>query len=77
MLASALTGLAGTGFVALALHQNGLALGDVDMDGDGRTTLGEALRALETGVRSVQRDGEDCRELYSLKDGRPIRTLYP
>jgi hypothetical protein len=51
--------------------------GEMDWDGDGRTTLAEAFEGAHVGRRDVQVRGRACTELFAFKDGRPLRVDCP
>jgi len=55
----------------------GLSWGDMDLNGDGHTTVGEFLGAIDVDVRPVQISGKPCREIFRLKDGIPAKELCP
>ena len=50
---------------------------DMDWNGDGRVTVLEFFAAWDVGMRPIDRDGRQCREFFSLKDGLPIREVCP
>jgi hypothetical protein len=49
----------------------------MDWNQDGSTSLLEFFAAADTGKRTVIRDGRQCVEYYSYKDGRPVKTVCP
>jgi hypothetical protein len=66
--------LAGIGLETLG---KGLSLPEMDWNGDGRTTVGEFFDTMNVGVSPTEIDGKPCRDVYALKDGRPIKSLCP
>ena len=55
----------------------GLSWGDMDLDGDGHTTVREWLGAIDVDVRPVEMSGKQCREIFQLKDGMPVKEICP
>lgn len=54
--------------------RRGYSWSDMDWDGNGTTSFGEAMRADEVGVRVITVEGKACREFFNYKDGMPIKT---
>ena len=76
VLISALVGMPAL-LVADQTVGKGLSWGDMDWNGDGHTSLGEVADAFDVDVRPIAVDGKQCREVYRLKDGLPVRELCP
>ena len=78
LLFSALVGataiVAAVGYVLFAVTvSNGLAMEEVDWNGDGQIAVSEVLDAIDIRKRAVLVAGETCQEYFSLKDGLTVR----
>ena len=62
-----------TAFLAVVAARSRYSWREMDWDGDGRTTVREALATAEVVERPVERDGRRCVELMWARTGRPIR----
>ena len=60
--------------VAILIWRTGYSIHEMDWDSDEQTSFAEMWRAIDVGRRSVQKEGVDCQEFFSLKDGLPIRV---
>jgi hypothetical protein len=63
--------------IGMGILGPGLSLSEMDWNGDGHTTVGEIFYTGNVGVSRVEIDGKPCREVYTLKDGVPVKTLCP
>lgn len=63
-----------TGFLAVVALRSHYSWREMDWDGDGRTTLAEALATADVLERPAVRQGRRCVELVWAKTGRPIRV---
>ena len=52
---------------------NGLAIQEVDWNGDGQIAVSEVIDAIDIRKRDVLVEGETCKEYFSLKDGLTVR----
>jgi hypothetical protein len=57
----------------VAISQSGHTFSEMDWNSDGSTSLSELLEAPDIGRRPVSKDGEECIEFFSFKDGMPLR----
>ena len=79
---SALAALAVIGvFLALYLvargyasWSQGYAWADMDWNQDGTTSVDEFFRASDVGSRKVTKNGMECLEYFSYKDGIPVKV---
>lgn len=58
--------------VYLWLATSHFSFREMDWNSDGETSLRELADAIDLDVRDVAKDGLNCREYYSLKDGRAV-----
>ncbi|THF61970.1 hypothetical protein [Pseudothauera rhizosphaerae] len=65
---------AGAGILVL---RTGYSIQEMDWNSDGETTVSEMLRAIDIGRRSIRKDGLECQEYFSFKDGLPVRVVCP
>lgn len=63
--------------IAILVWRTGYSVSEMDWDSDGETSLGEMWRSIDVGRRPTKKDGMECQEFYSLKDGLPIRIVCP
>jgi hypothetical protein len=61
-------------FVALIMH-HGFPYKYMDLNDNGFVSPREALRALDMGIRDIYVDGNDCVEVFSLKDGLATKQV--
>lgn len=64
-------------FLAVLAFRTGYSVQEMDWNSDGTTSIGELLRAIDVGRRSIVKDGNECQEYYNLKDGVPVRIVCP
>ncbi len=60
-------------FLAVAAARSRFSWREMDWDGDGRTTLREALATADVLERPAERHGRRCVELIWARTGRRIR----
>jgi hypothetical protein len=48
---------------------------DMDLNSDGRTSVGELLDSIDIGRRPVKVQGRACTEMFAYKDGMPVKTI--
>ncbi|TFZ05532.1 hypothetical protein EZ313_02335 [Ramlibacter henchirensis] len=48
---------------------------DMDWAQHGGTSIGDFLAASDIGKRQINRDGKDCVEYFSYKDGLPVKVV--
>jgi hypothetical protein len=63
--------------IAVGAWQSGLTWREMDLNGDGRTSLTEVFSVSDTGTRSVVVGGRACTEVFLLKDGLPVKVTCP
>jgi hypothetical protein len=55
----------------------GYGWSDMDWNQDGSTSIGEVLDSKDVGTSEVVKEGKQCVEYWSYKDGLPIKTVCP
>lgn len=73
-------GLISSAFIAIAgslalIGLNGFPYKYMDLNDSGFVSPREALRTLNLGIRDASVDGEECVEVFALKDGPPIKHI--
>jgi len=59
------------------IQSSGFPYEYMDLNDDGFVSPLEAIQTLDLGVRNVSRDGRDCAEVFTLKDGMPVKQICP
>lgn len=68
------TMMAVTILAVLVIH-NGFPLKYMDIDDSGWVSPSEMYQTLDLGVRQRETNGQLCVEIFSLKDGLPIKLI--
>ncbi|MDY0870859.1 hypothetical protein [Dongia rigui] len=68
--------LIGAAIGARETFGKGLSWSNMDWDESGWTSFGELLDTVDYGVRPSDTSA-DCREIYRLKDGTPVKIICP
>lgn len=63
------------GILGVLLVLSGFPFKYMDLNDSGFVSFGEAIRTLDLGVRETTDEGDTCIEIFSLKDGLPIKLV--
>jgi hypothetical protein len=64
------------GVIIAETFGKGFSYAEMDWNGDGWTSTGEILDAVDYGIRPDRKKTE-CREVFRHKDGLPVTLLCP
>jgi len=64
-----------TGVTIILVLLNGFPVKYMDLDDSGWISLNELYGSLDLGVRENNNDDQICVEIYSLKDGLPVKMI--
>ena len=64
-------------WLTIAVLRTRFAWGDMDWNGDGRTSVGEFFQTADVIERPVERDGISCTELVWSRKGTVLRVECP
>ena len=59
------------------VFKKGYSWAEMDWNGDGTTTITEFLESSDIGTRPVEKDGRQCVEYFSFKDGLTVKVICP
>lgn len=50
---------------------------EMDWNQDGSTTIAEFFESSDIGTRPIKKDGRECVEYFSFKDGLTVKVVCP
>lgn len=57
--------------------KKGYSWAEMDWNQDGSTTITEFFESSDIGTRSITKDGKECVEFFSFKDGLTVKVVCP
>jgi len=77
VIAAALIILGYWAIFAWMVYRSPLPYEAIDLDHDGSVSFGEADYVSSFGMRTIYRQGEECVEYFSEKDGHALKLVCP
>jgi hypothetical protein len=62
---------------AIASLQQGYSWSEMDWNEQGRTSIQDFSRAADIGRRTINKNGSNCVDYYSYKDGLSVKVTCP